>query len=171
MAVFIRLSTVMSDEENPDIIHLLAGQRKEGDFVYEDIRAQALGDGCYRLLNSPVFVKGAVKGDVVRTFAAGQFEVEAHGGNLGVRVMARDDVSVIKQRLEPLLKPLNAELDYENARSLVYNIRIEQGFDAIEKAFTQALQNRDDAIWLYANVYDPVDGETPLNWWHDYLAK
>ena len=55
----------MSDEENSDIIHLLAGQRKEGDFVYEDVRAQALGDGCYRLLNSPVFVKGAVKGDVV----------------------------------------------------------------------------------------------------------
>ena len=161
----------MSDIEQSDIIHLLAGQRKEGDFVYEDIRAESVGDGCYRLLNSPVFVKGAVKGDIVRTFAAGQFEVETHGGNLGVRVMARDDVSVIKQRLEPLLKPLKAELDFENQRSLVYNIRIEQGFDAVEKAFSEALQGRDDAMWLYANVYDPVDGETPLNWWHDYLAK
>ena len=161
----------MSDKDEATVIHLLAGQRQDGEFVYEDLSAEAVGDGCYRLLASPLFARGAVKGDIVRTFAAGQFEVETHGGNLGIRVMARDDVSVIKSRLQPLLKDLQADLDYENERSLVYNIHIKHGFDAIEKAFNEALQGRDDAVWLYANVYDPVDGETPLNWWHDYLAK
>ena len=161
----------MTSSNESTVIHLLAGQRKDGEFVYEDIRADAVGDGCYRLQHSPLFARGAVKGDIVRTFAAGQFEVEAHGGNLGIRVMARDDAAVIKQRLEPYLKDLKADLDYENQRSLVYNIHIEHGFDAIEKAFNEALQGRDDAVWLYANVYDPVDGETPLNWWHDFLAK
>ncbi|NRB37309.1 MAG: DUF4265 domain-containing protein [Pseudomonadales bacterium] len=161
----------MASPAEETVIHLLAGQRKDGDFVYEDIRAVAVGDGCYRLLHSPLFARGAVKDDVVRTYAAGQFEVETHGGNLAIRVMAKDDAAVIKQRLEPYLKDLNPDLDYENERSLVYNIHIKKGFDAIEKAFNQALQGRDDAVWLYANVYDPVDGETPLNWWHDYLAK
>ena len=38
-------------------------------------------------------------------------------------------------------------------------------------ALNKALKDKEDAVWVYANVYDPMDGETPLNWWHDYLAK
>ena len=25
------------------------------------------------------------------------------------------------------------------------------------------------SAWMYGNVYDPADGETPLNWWLDLL--
>lgn len=171
MAFFSSFGMIMTTTDSDNVIHLLAGQRRDGEFVYEDIRADAVGDGCYRLLHTPVFARGAVKSDVVRTFAAGQFEVETHGGFLGIRVMTKNDAAVIKQRLQPLLKDLNADLDYENERTLIYNIHIEKGFDAIEKAFNEAMQGRDDAVWLYSNVYDPVDGETPLNWWHDFLAK
>lgn len=167
----------MSDNHTPsnenadvEVIHLLAGRRQDGEFIYEDLKAKPIGDNCYLLSHSPLFARGAVKGDVVRMFSAGQFEVEKHGGNLCVRVLARADIGVIKQRLEAPLKALEADLDVENERALVYNIHVKQGFDKIEAAFTQAMQGRDDAMWLYANVYDPVDGETPLNWWHDFLA-
>ncbi|CAA0116782.1 Uncharacterised protein [BD1-7 clade bacterium] len=158
----------MSEET---LIHLLAGQRPDGELVYEDVRAEVVGDGCYRLLASPVFARGSAKGDVIRMMAAGRFEVEGRGGKLCVRVLGRGDLSTVRQRLEAPVKAIEGELDFDSERALVYNVPVEQGFDAVENAFNEALQGRDDAMWLYANVYDPVDGETPLNWWHDYLAK
>lgn len=159
----------MSEQETT--IHLLAGQRQDGELVYEDVRAEPIGDGCYTLLQSPIFARGFAKGDVVRTLAAGQYHVEQHNGNLCVRVLARQDISNIKQRLHAGMQALNAELDYENERILVYSVHVSAGFEKIEAALNAVLKNNDDAIWMYANVYDPVDGETPLNWWHDYLAK
>lgn len=151
-------------------IHLLAGQRPDGQLVFEQVKAKNMGDSCYELLVPPLFARGAAKGDVIRLFAAGRFAVEQHNGNLSVRVLAKEGLDEIKRRLESPLSALEAELDFENDRTLVYSIHIAAGFDRIEAAFNQALQGRDDAMWLYANVYD-ADGETPLNWWHDYLAK
>ena len=152
-------------------IHLLAGQRPDGELVYEQVLAMPIGDNCYQLSTSPLFARGAAKGDVVRMLAAGRFEVEQHNGNLCVRVMARQGLEEIKQRLNAPLKAMEAELDFENERTLVYSIHVKAGFEKVEAAFNQALQGKEDAIWLYANVYDPLDGETPLDWWHDYLAK
>ena len=76
----------MSDETT---IHLLAGQRPDGELVFEQVRAQDIGDGCYKLLTSPVFAKGAAKQDIIRMMAAGKFEVEQYNGNLCVRVMSK----------------------------------------------------------------------------------
>lgn len=157
--------------EQHTTIHLLAGQRQDGELVYEDIQAEAIGDGCYTLLQSPVFARGAARGDVVRLLSAGQYQVEQHNGNLCVRVFGRDSLATISQRLQALLQPLQAELDFQNERVLVYSVPVQAGFDKIEAAFNEALKGDNGAVWLYANVYDPVDGETPLNWWHDFLAK
>ena len=162
-----------SDKNSSDesTIHLLAGQRSDGELVFEQLRAKNIGDGCYQLQTSPIFARGVAKNDVIRMLAAGQFEVEQHNGNLCVRVLAKQDIDIVKQRLEASLKPVEAELDYENERTLVYSIPVKAGFEKIEAALNQVLQDKEDAVWLYANVYDPVDGETPLNWWHDFLAK
>lgn len=162
-------SNLIENEET--IIHLLAGQRSDGELVFEDVRAMVIGDSCYQLLTSPLFVRGAAKGDIIRMLLAGKFEVEQHNGNLCVRVMAKQGITEIKQHLAAPLEAIEGELDFENERTLVYSIYIKAGFDKIEAAFNQALQGKDDAIWLYANVYDPIDGKTPLDWWHDYLVK
>ena len=159
-------------QQQASSVHLLAGQRPDGDLIFEDVPAKAVGDSCYQLLQSPAFARGCAKDDVIRLLAAGRFEVEQHNGNLCVRVLARENIDVLKQRLSAPLKALDAQLDLENQRTLVYSIPVQSGFTAVEKAFNEALQGYDDnAIWLYANVYDPMDGETPLNWWHDFLAK
>lgn len=158
----------MSDETT---IHLLAGQRPDGELVFEQVRAKDIGDGCYRLLTSPMFARGAAKNDVIRMLAAGRFEVEQYNGNLCVRVVARDDIEALASVLEKVLKSVEAELDFQNERMLGYSIPVKSGFNAIEKALNQALQGKEDAAWMYANVYDPMDGETPLNWWHDFLAQ
>ena len=166
------MSEETSESENKETsIQLLAGRREDGEMVFEQVRAKDIGDGCYQLVSSPLFARAAAKGDIIRMQVAGGFEVEQHNGNLCVRVMAKQGIDEIKQRLLAPLNALEAELDFENERALVYSIHVKAGFEKIEAAFTQALQGKDDAIWVYANVYDPVDGETPLNWWHDYLAK
>ncbi len=153
------------------LVHLLAGQKPDGELIYEDIKAKSKGDGCYELLASPVFCRGAAKGDLIRTLLAGRFEIEQHGGNLCIRVIAKKDIDIIEKRLSAVVTDIEAECEVKTERLLVYNVKVKQGFDKIEKTFNQALEGHDEAMWLYANVYDAVDGETPLNWWHDYLAK
>ena len=155
----------------PQTVHLLAGKRSQGELVYEDVQAVPMGDDCYVLLASPLFARGIAKGDAVRVGAAGIFEIEQYGGNVCVRVFAKSDLASIQARLAKDLAALDAECEVANERALVYCINIKQGFDAIEAAFNTALQGRTDAMWLNANVYDPVDGVTPLNWWLDYLAR
>lgn len=161
----------MNDIEDASTsIHLLAGQRPDGQLIYEEVFAKNLGDSCYQLTTSPVFARGAAKNDVIRMMPAGRFEVEQYHGNLCVRVLARADIDVIRQRLDAPLNVLGAELDYQNERTLVYSVPVKAGFEKIEAVLNQAIQGV-DAVWLYANVYDPLDGETPLNWWHDFLAQ
>jgi hypothetical protein len=160
----------MHDTEPTTSIHLLAGQRPDGELIYEEVFAIDTGDSCYRLATSPVFARGAAKNDVIRMYPAGRFEVEQYNGNLCVRVLAKADIGIIRQRLQAPLSALEAELDYQNDRTLVYSIPVKAGFEPIEGALNQALQGA-QAMWLYANVYDPLDGETPLNWWHDFLAQ
>ena len=158
-------------EKNATTIHLMAGQKPDGELIFEQVRAENAGDGCYRLLTSPLFARGAAKGDLVRMLAAGQFEVEQHSGNLCIRVMAKADLAEIRDKLQPLLADIDGELDFDNERILVFSVPVAAGFSVIEAAINRVLQGREQAIWQYANVYDPQDGETPLNWWHDFLAK
>ncbi|MCK5880447.1 MAG: DUF4265 domain-containing protein [Sinobacterium sp.] len=155
-----------------EAIHVLAGQRPDGELVYEQVLAKSIGDECYRLETSLLFAKGAAKGDTIRLLQAGRFEVEQHGGNLCIRVVAKDNIEVIRARLQSTLMKLDAACDYSNDRSLVYSVHVSKGFDVIEKAMNEAFVGQEDnAMWQYANVYDAMDGQTPLNWWHDFLAK
>lgn len=157
-------------EEASTSIHLLAGQRTDGQLIYEEVFAKNVGDNCYQLTTSPVFARGTARLDIIRLLPAGRFEVEQYNGNLCVRIMAKADIELIRQRLDLSLNGLGAELDYQNDRTLVYSVPVKAGFETIEKVLNEAIHNV-NAIWLYANVYDPLDGETPLNWWHDFLAQ
>ena len=150
-------------------IPLLAGQRPDGQLIYEEVYGEPIGDSCYRLLTSPVFARGAAKHDIIRKLVAGRFEVEQHSGNLCVRVLAKGGIEQIRQLLDAALQGTGAELDYQNERTLVYSVPVRMGFESIEAVFNKAIASS-DAQWLYANVYDPLDGE-PLNWWLDYLAQ
>ena len=49
-------------------------------------------------------------------------------------------------------------------------MEVNKGFDAIEKCFNDGSQGFEDVLWQYANVYEE-DGQTPLNWWHDFFRQ
>lgn len=158
--------------EKTTTIHLMAGQRADGQLIFEQAFAKAVGDECYQLITSPLFARGAARGDIIRLLAAGRFEVEQYGGNLCVRIMARRDMDVIAGLIESGLKELGGQKDFSNERMSVFSVPVAAGFSVIEEILNKVLTPYgNDAQWLYANVYDPDDGQTPLNWWHDFLAK
>ena len=161
----------MEEIAKETVIQLLAGQRPDGELVFEQVSAIAKGEDCYQLLLSRVFAKGVAKHDLIRTKMAGQFVVEKHNGYLCVRVFSKTDTKRLHQSMEKSLLLLKAELDHQNERMLVYSIPVDSGFDEIEAVFNTVSKGFEQTQWFYSNVYDPDDGHTPLNWWHDYLAK
>ena len=161
----------MKENTEKTMVQLLAGQRPDGELVFEPVPALAKGENCYQLLLSPVFAKGAAKHDLIPIKMAGQFVVEKHNGFLCVRVFSRTETKLLHQSMEKSLLLLKAELDHQNERMLVYSIPVESGFDEIEAVFNTLSKGFEQTQWFYSNVYDPDDGQTPLNWWHDYLAK
>ncbi len=151
-----------------EIIKLFAGQSPDGQKVMESVPAENLGEGRYRLLQSPAFARDLARGDKIALAADGRPVLEQRSGNLCVRVISREGLDHLEQKLTSKLEKLGGALDINTSRILVYSIHVSCGFDDIEKILSEAMSGS-DATWLYGNVYDPADGETPLNWWQDIL--
>lgn len=146
------------------VIEILAGTDPKGQPVMERLQVKAKGKDQYILIKSPAFVKGLAAGDTVKlNREAKQFDVVEHGGNLCIRLFSRGDIRALADNITPELEKLGGDLDLETPRMLVYSIHVSCGFKAIEDIFNRHTGDRD--AWVYGNVYDPSDGNTPLNWW------
>lgn len=151
------------------VVELFAGLDPHGKPVSEKLPVRELDNGELQLVQSPAFVKGLASGDVIRfSVRSGEFEVSQRSGNLSVRVFARENIEQIADQLTAELERLGGELDLETARMLVYSIHVSCGFSAIEDILNRVIRAGESA-WMYGNVYDPVDGVTPLNWWQEVL--
>lgn len=157
----------LADQETR--LELFAGEHPNGQPIFEQVLATELENEQYRLLKSPVFVKGLARGDTIKLKpqAKGRFELAEHGGNLCLRVLSRDNIDALDQELTPALEKLGADLDVKTERALVYSIHFGVGFKTIEALMDKHVRG-DNCMWLYGNVYDPTTGE-PLNWWQDLL--
>ena len=155
-------------------IELLAGQHPNGEQIVERLLVSAEaaseeGQPSYRLLKSPLFVRGIARGDIIAKLAQpkGAFTVLQNGGNLCIRVFCKGSIDALEQSLTPALEKLDGDLDVQEPAALVYSIHVSSGFTAIEKILNDEVHG--DAAWFYGNVYDPTSGE-PLNWWQSILA-
>jgi hypothetical protein len=150
------------------MVEMFAGVDPQGKPIAEKIPVRELENGELQLVQSPAFVKGLASGDILRfSPRSREFEIAQRSGNLSVRVFARNNIEELADRLTAQLEKLGGELDLQTPRMLVYSIHVSCGFTAIE-----AILNREvvgECGWMYGNVYDPVDGVTPLNWWQDLL--
>ncbi len=164
--ITVRVSSV--SEYPQEIIKLFAGQSPDGQKVMESVPAENMGEGRYRLLQSPAFARDLARGDKIVLAADGSPELEKRSGNLCIRVISREGLDNLEQQLTSKLEKLGGALDINTPRILVYSIHVSCGFDEIEKTLREAISGN-DATWLYGNVYDPTDGETPLNWWQEFL--
>ena len=150
------------------VIELFAGLGPDGNPVAERLQVIVNEDNSCQLVKSPAFIKGIASGDVIKLEQGTQdFTLLKRSGNLSIRVFCRDDSSELVDELSPPLEKLGAELDIETPRMLVYSIHVSCGFQQIEKILNSVVS--DDVMWVYGNVYDPKDGQTPLNWWQDML--
>jgi len=153
------------------VIELFAGTRPDGQAVVEQLRVKINDDNTATLINSPAFVQGIARGDIiVKDPDSTEFSLVKRSGNLCVRVYSREDAQPIADELTPALEKLGGELDVETERLLVYSIHVSCGFAAIEQALNQNISRYADSTWVYGNVYDPSDGTTPLNWWQAFLS-
>nr|WP_010130308.1 DUF4265 domain-containing protein [Microbulbifer agarilyticus] len=154
------------------IIELFAGTNPDGEPVVERLQVKVNEDDSVQLVRSPAFIKGIASGDTIKVNREDpekpSFELVKRSGNLAVRIFCRGDSTKLSDQLTPQLEKLGGELDLESPRLLVYSIHVSCGFDQIEKILNSACDGA-NSVWYYGNVYDPVDGQTPLNWWQDIL--
>lgn len=154
------------------IIELFAGTNPDGEPVVERLQVRVNEDDSVQLVRSPAFIKGIASGDTIKVNREDpekpSFELIKRSGNLAVRVFCRGDSTKLSDQLTPQLEKLGGELDMESPRLLVYSIHVSCGFEQIEKILNSVCDGA-NSVWYYGNVYDPVDGQTPLNWWQDIL--
>ncbi len=152
------------------VIELFAGLGANGKPIVEKLQVRELETGELQLVQSPAFMKGLASGDVIRCDVPNQeYEIVQRSGNLSVRVFSRDSIEALGDLLTPELEKLGGELDLETPRMLVYSIHVSCGFSTIEDLLNRYVGKDGRSAWMYGNVYDPVDGQTPLNWWQDIL--
>ena len=152
------------------VIELFAGLGANGKPIVEKLQVRELETGELQLVQSPAFMKGLASGDVIRCDVPNQeYEIVQRSGNLSVRVFSRDSIEALGDLLTPELEKLGGELDLETPRMLVYSIHVSCGFSTIEDLLNRYVGKDGRSAWMYGNVYDPVDGQAPLNWWQDIL--
>lgn len=157
-------------------IDLVAGRRPDGEWVFERLLVtRETEPNTFRLLKSPVFVRGLARGDVIRQMdkPRGAFQVVKHGGNLCVRVFSKRDftepaLTPMRESLVSEMEKLGGDVDVSEQHVLVFSIHVGCGFSAIENLLDQQLQPHLEVNWIYGNVYDPETGE-PLDWWQPIL--
>lgn len=150
------------------VIELFAGIGSDGQPVVERLQVIVNEDNSCQLVKSPAFVKGIASGDVIKLEDdSREFSIEKRSGNLAIRVYCRDDSSELVDELSPPIEKLGGDLDLETPRMLVYSIHVSCGFQQIENILNSVVS--DEVMWVYGNVYDPKDGQTPLNWWQELL--
>jgi len=155
-----------------EIIELIAGSDANGVPVVEKLPMELKDQGEHRLIQSPAFVRGLARGDVIKVDKdKGSFELIRRSGNLCIRVIAREDLETLEADLSPLIEKLGGQLDFGNDRILVYSIHVSCGFQPIEQVLNDHVGDETESMWMYGNVYDPADGVTPLNWWKAILSE
>lgn len=149
------------------ILNLLVEKDSKGQAAFEEVLAEPLGAGNYRLARSPGFVQGIARGDVIALdpVDSSKFTVLSRGGMVAIQVLRKGDLDELNRFLSPRFIDLGGSWDGRSDSILVYSVPVGAGFEAIEKAIADAKQCFGSIEWYYGNVYDTRDGVTPLRWW------
>ncbi|ALO47662.1 DUF4265 domain-containing protein [Pseudohongiella spirulinae] len=152
-------------------VPIIAGYNDNGDAIVEQVEVNPVSGNTdqFRLAKSPAFVKGLAADDLIRYPADNKagYELLEHSGNLSVRVFSKHDISELDQALTPEMELIDGKCDVCSPGLLIYSIHVSIGFKRIEELISSVLKRFPDSIWYYGNVYDPDDGQTPLNWWQN----
>jgi Domain of unknown function (DUF4265) len=152
------------EEKRGRTLNLVAGNKSSGEKALEEVLVTETSDpGIYCLAATPGLVLGVAAGDSIKVdIDSGEFEVIERGGNLAVQVYGPAD---LVNELTSAILQLGGRLDGQSRGLTVYTVPVSRGFGELEKVLNVAVARSPELEWYYGNVYDPVDGVTPLNWW------
>lgn len=155
----------MADDEKISVL-LVAEEDANGGAVCEHVPVSATEEpGCYVLEASPALILNLAAGDTIRLQERGRFSLVKRGGNVCVQVFRESNLRTVEAFLTPRMRAIGGRKDVEEAKVIVYTVPVAVGFSRIEAAMASTLESFTDIEWIYGNVYDPVDGVTPLGWW------
>lgn len=148
-------------------IELYAGSDPKGAEVREEVRTTPLGDSLFKVMQSPGLVQGVAAGDVISLESKDQsrFHVKERGGNLCVQVFCNAVNDQIHENFNSHIVGIGGWMDGCSHKELVFTIPVSVGFGVIEEVLNSLVGSCQGCEWYYGNVYDPIDGITPLNWW------
>lgn len=142
----------------------------------ECLPSEKLSISSYRAMQSPLFVQGLAKYDTyeVTNLERGEFRVLSHGGMLAVQIFGVRNDGALRTKVSKIAERLGGELDNwletespsGGVCAAVMSLPVSAGFSTIESALDEMCQSHSGMKWYYGNVYDPVDGITPLGWWN-----
>lgn len=153
----------------PRTLSLAAERRSNGELVYEEVAVEAVDDRRFRVLATPGLLADLAAGDefeLLDEHVLHGFRVLKRAGNVGVQFFVEENAMVaLEGFLAERLGALGGWLDGKHTKLLVWTVPVAVGFPAIEKVLYEAQRRFPGSEWMYGNVYDPIDGKTPLNWW------
>jgi hypothetical protein len=154
-------------EPQPTTLDLVVQTNPDGTPFFETIFVEQLAANRYRVRVSPGLLQGLAAGDelALTPEEAPGFRVLQRAGNVSVQFFWKGDLAGCAQELTPRVVALGGWLDAQATGLLVFTFPLAVGFPAIERLLGAAEQQYPGCAWMYGNVYDPIDGETPLNWW------
>jgi hypothetical protein len=131
----------------------------------QPVEVEPLGAGKYRVRYSPGFVEGIAAGDIIRVTdpELGRFEVLSRGGNIAVKLAAREAVAGALPAVTAALEAVGGRLDGAIEQAAVWTVPAAAGFKRIEAIMADAVGRLSGSEWWYGNVYD--DSGKPLRWW------
>ena len=149
-------------------VDLLIQENPLNPSAFEPVHVREAGDGVLEVLYSPGWVLNVAAGDKIRLLDEphGAFEIVERGRNVAVQIFCNGPIDDLCRELTPLLAAIGGRLDGRLERTAVYTIPVAAGFERIEAALDQVMPKQPAGTeWIYGNVYDVEDGQTPLNWW------
>jgi hypothetical protein len=141
-----------------------------GPSAVEALDVEELGPNRYRLLYSPGLVEGLAAGDEFELVTVGPlgYRVLSRAGNVVVWFffpVEGQNQGPLADSIKQSVEAIGGKLDGGGRTNLVFTIPVGVGFGRIEGVVQRAVKEIPGSTWMYGNVYDPVDGVTPLNWW------
>ncbi len=142
----------------------------------EAVTVEQLGLERFKLIYSPGFVEGLAAGDEFEIANDSRLGYRAYryGGNLCVWFYVatihdpHQDQRVEAQRLQFAVEAIGGRLDGGAQGLLVFTV-VAPGrfpFPAVQRVFDEAVQRNPESTYLFANIYDPNDRQTLLDWWN-----
>jgi hypothetical protein len=145
-------------------INVVVGQ-SDGQPVLEEIPADPIGEGRFRLLATPGIAEGLAADDIIELDSGGRATVVQRGRNLGIQVYSdHHHAAEAVDALIDAIEGLGGWLDgYTAGRVIALTVPVDAGFTAVE-AVLNACVGSLGGDWYFTNVYAP-GGDIPLNWW------